>query len=120
MLENLLGVFLICSPFSEAIEYAARWVWTKPGPRPMGQPMGYPMGYRMGYPPNFIFFSIKIELKLKHFLIKKLTHKLINLFVMLSSRNTRNKKKHKETRQKSQPNYAMKPNYVFIRSPPFF
>ena len=24
MLENLLGAFLICSPFSEAIEYAAR------------------------------------------------------------------------------------------------
>ena len=24
MLENLPGVFLICSPFSEAIEYAAR------------------------------------------------------------------------------------------------
>ena len=24
MLENLLGVFLICSPFSEATEYAAR------------------------------------------------------------------------------------------------
>ena len=24
MLENLLGVFLICFPFSEVIEYAAR------------------------------------------------------------------------------------------------
>ena len=39
------------------------WVWTKPGPGPMGYPMGYLMSYTMGYlvghPP--IFFSIKIK-----------------------------------------------------------